>query len=491
MDLSPGAPRRDLISRKKPGASPPFAIHRASLTSCRMRRNYLCHHGNFIRRPTNRNTPRVIPTAWTQKILEGGISMGKRMAMIGVVAAVTACSGYLAVSTADNERGSHERSRNIQVGPRPYFLVDDMDPGPLKTALQKCSDQTLRKTDFSIGHRGAALQFPEHTKESYEAAARMGAGILECDVTFTKDKQLVCRHAQNDLHTTTNILETPLAAKCTKGFTPATFNPDGSLNAPASAECRTSDITLAEFKTLTGKMDAFNPRATTGAEFLGGTANFRTDLYASRGTLLTHAESIQLFKKLGVKMTPELKFPTVAMPFEGFTQEQYAQKMIDEYKAARVSPNDVWPQSFNQPDVLYWIKKEPAFGKQAVYLDDAQVPADLPSASELKSYAKQGIQIVAPPLWALVTLQGNRIVPSQYSVNAKAAGLDIITWTLERSGTLTDGGGFYYQTIAPVINKSGDTYELLDVIARQVGVLGVFSDWPATVTYYANCMKLK
>ncbi len=34
----------------------------------------------------------------------------------------------------------------------------------------------------------------------------MGAGIVECDVTFTKDHQLVCRHAQNDLHTTTNIL---------------------------------------------------------------------------------------------------------------------------------------------------------------------------------------------------------------------------------------------------------------------------------------------
>ena len=83
--------------------------------------------------------------------------------------------------------------------------------------------------------------FPEHTKESYEAAARMGAGIVECDVTFTKDKALVCRHAQNDLHTTTNILATPLAAKCTKGFTPH----DPVANTPASAECRTSDITLA------------------------------------------------------------------------------------------------------------------------------------------------------------------------------------------------------------------------------------------------------
>ena len=242
--------------------------------------------------------------------------------------------------------------------------------------LQQCSEKPLVKTDFSIGHRGAALQFPEHTKESYTVAARMGAGIVECDVTFTQDKQLVCRHAQNDLHTTTNILETSLAQKCTKGFTPAEFNPDGSLKTPASAECRTSDITLAEFKTLKGKMDAFNPSATTVAEFMGGTPNFRTDLYAYNGTLLSHAESIELFKELGVKMTPELKSPSVPMPFEGFTQEQYAQQMIDEYKAAGVSPKDVWAQSFDLKDVLYWIKNEPAFGKQAVYLDDANVRAN-------------------------------------------------------------------------------------------------------------------
>jgi glycerophosphoryl diester phosphodiesterase len=32
----------------------------------------------------------------------------------------------------------------------------------------------------------------------------------------------------------------------------------------------------------------------------------------------------------------------------------------------------VWPQSFDMRDVLYWFAKEPAFGKQAVYLDDAE-----------------------------------------------------------------------------------------------------------------------
>lgn len=398
----------------------------------------------------------------------------------------------------DDDAGRHdnnEKSNGVQLGPRPFFLVNDMADGALKRKLQACAKGPFKRTDFSIGHRGACMQFPEHTRESYEAAARMGAGIVECDVTFTKDKELVCRHAQNDLHTTTNILVTPLASKCTKPFTPATFDQDGKVVTPASAECRASDITLAEFKTLKGKMDAYNPRAKTTAEYLGGTANWRTDLYSgpTSGTLVTHKESIDLFQKLGVKMTPELKSPSVAMPFDGFTQQAYAQKMIDEYKAAGVSPRKVWPQSFNKADVLYWIAQEPEFGKQAVYLDDAETVADLPDNAELLQYKGEGIHIVAPPLFALLAVDGSgNIVPSDYARNAKAAGLDLITWTLERSGILADGNnGFYYQTFDSAIRREGDMMTVLDVLARDVGILGIFSDWPATVTYYANCMGLK
>ncbi len=412
------------------------------------------------------------------------------VAVLGVAVVLCAFSGHPWPAAADDNLD--RPPRNIQVGPRPYYLVDDMDPSPLKTALERCSDKAIRKTDFSIGHRGAPLQFPEHTKESYQAAARMGAGIVECDVTFTKDRQLVCRHSQCDLHTTTNILATPLAAKCSAPFTPAVLDADGNLVTPATAQCCTSDITLAEFKTLKGKMDAFNPAAPTVEEFLQGTPSWRTDLYSYNGTLLSHAESIELFKSLDVRMTPELKAPSVPMPFQGtYTQQQYAQQMIDEYKAAGVLPRYVWPQSFSLPDVLYWINHEPAFGKQAVFLDDAEVPADLPTLAELRSYHAQGVKIVAPPMWALLALEGTQIVPSQYAKNARAAGLDIITWTIERSGLLTDGGGFYYQTVTPVISHPGDMLEVLDVLARDVRILGIFSDWPGTVTYYANCMGLK
>jgi glycerophosphoryl diester phosphodiesterase len=379
---------------------------------------------------------------------------------------------------------------NIQVGPRPYFLVAEMADSPLKARLQSCANGPFRKTDFSIGHRGAAMMFPEHTQESYEAAARMGAGIVECDVTFTKDKQLVCRHAQNDLHTTTNILATPLAAKCTKPFTPF----DAEKNSPASAECRTSDITLAEFKTLRGKMDAFNPKASTAQEFMDGTAKWRTDLYSgpTSGTLMTHQESIALFRKLGVKMTPELKSASVAMPFEGFSQAQYAQKMVDEYKAAHVPASQVFAQSFDKNDVLYWIKNDPDFGKQAVFLDDAEKVVDLPSLEELQGYKQDGIQIVAPPIFALLDVKDGQLAASAYARNAKQAGLGIIAWSLERSGLLAAGkGGWYYQTVNPALQRESDMLLAVDVLAKDVGVMGIFSDWPATVTYYASCMGLK
>jgi glycerophosphoryl diester phosphodiesterase len=389
------------------------------------------------------------------------------------------------------------RSAPVQLGPRPYFLVEEMSDGALKRELQACARNTrnFRASVFSIGHRGAPLQFPEHTVESYVAAARMGAGVLECDVTFTRDKELVCRHAQNDLHTTTNILATPLAAKCTRAFTPAVLGPNGELVTPANAECRTSDITLAEFRTLRGKMDAFNPRARTVTEYLAGTANWRTDLYSgpSSGTLMTHKESIELFKRLGVQMTPELKAPSVTMPFEGFSQDDYARKMIEEYEQARVSPREVWPQSFNQNDVLYWVRNKPEFGRQAVYLDDAATPADLPTATQLAEYRRQGIRIVAPPTFALLAVDAqNRIVPSQYARDALVADLDLITWTLERSGVLADGNnGFYFQTIDSAIRRDGDVFQVINVLAEDIGVLGIFTDWPATVTFYANCMGLR
>lgn len=295
-------------------------------------------------------------------------------------------------------------SQELQYGVRPQYLISLMADSELKTKLLSCAKNTPRQSRFSIAHRGAPLQFPEHTVESNIAAATMGAGIFECDVTFTRDKQLVCRHAQNDLHTTTNILLTPLAKNCHKPFTPA----QGEI--PAISECRTSDITFEQFKSLKGKMDGVNRNAKDIKTYLAGTPYWRTDLYSSMGgTLLSHKDSIALFKKYGGKFTPELKEAVVPMPYLGFTQEQYAQALINDYKEVGISPSDVFPQSFNLQDVVYWIKNEPEFGKQAIYLDgrytissfNPAAPNNLkPTMDEL--YA-MGVRYIAPPIWVCNT----------------------------------------------------------------------------------------
>lgn len=319
----------------------------------------------------------------------------------------------------------------------------------------------------------------------------MGSGVLECDVAFTKDRQLVCRHAQCDLHTTTNIVAIPeLNAKCTQPFQPAGNGTD------ASAKCCTSDFTVEEFKTLCAKMDSFNASATTPEDFLGGGPDWRTELYATCGEVLTHHEHIALIEGLGLKFTPELKTPEVEMPFEGdYTQEMYAQQMVDDYKQAGIDPSRVWIQSFLYDDVLYWLEAEPEFAKQAVWLDETgETPETFETAIEnLDKVKEDGVQIVAPPINYLLTAENGKIVPSRYATRCNELGLEIIAWSLDRSGPLADveeNEDYYYNTFAEAVNKDGDLYVVVDVLAREIGISKLFTDWSATVTYYANCFEI-
>jgi len=425
----------------------------------------------------------------------------KSINTLTVAVALLATAPVLA--TADDSDGDLDKNYNngknssIQLGPRPFYLVDGMDEGRLKDRLTQCKSGPFYRTDFSIGHRGAALQFPEHSDAAYMAGARMGAGIVECDVTFTKDGELVCRHSECDLHTTTNIVATPLNAKCTTPWSGPNSSP----------QCCTSDLTLDEFESLEAKMDASNPSAATAQGYLGGTASWRTDLYTGRAHVVTFKESIALNQANGVKHTPELKSAThqdrIDAIFGG--QEQYAQQFADTMKNAGVKPQDTWPQSFNLEDIFYWIDHT-QYGKQAAYLldydttkDDViiQSPYDAMDRTEfLKMLKKRGVKVIAPSMPALlrVTSSGD-IVPSPFAKDLKRMGFDIIAWTFERAD-LRQGAskaGYYYDfdPTGVAIKKDSDMYKALDVLAKDVKILGIFSDWPATVTYYANCMGLK
>lgn len=409
--------------------------------------------------------------------LAGGLLASSLLAALSAAASETSLRDAVQPITA------------VELGPRPFWLAEALPDGELRDSLQRCNTENIRPHPFSIGHRGAPLQFPEHTRESYLAAARMGAGILECDVSFTRDKELVCRHSQCDLHTTTNILETDLAARCS-------IPPDRNSKTPyANVRCCTSDLTLAEFRTLVGKMDAGNPDARTLEEYLDATASWRTDGYASRGTLMTHAESIALFDKLGVGMTPELKQDLGAGEAIGFSRQEQADKLLQEYRDANIDPSRVWPQTFHFDDIQHWVRSAPDFADQLVMLDgryttrgfDPMSPASW--RPSMQTLVDAGVQWLAPPLWVLLTTEDGAMAPSAYASAAKEAGLELITWTLERSGPLNqrNRGGWYYQSVAPLIRDDSDVFKVLDVLARNVGVAGVFSDWPATTSYYAHC----
>lgn len=71
--------------------------------------------------------------------------------------------------------GQHEINYRVDVGPRPFYIINNMTDGALKETLTACEDTKLKITDFTIGHRGGGtLQFPEETVQSTMAGARMG-----------------------------------------------------------------------------------------------------------------------------------------------------------------------------------------------------------------------------------------------------------------------------------------------------------------------------
>ena len=298
--------------------------------------------------------------------------------------------------------------------------------------------------------------------------------------------------------TQTDILARPeLAAKCSEPFTP--YDPE--TGEEASALCCTSDITLAEFKSLCGLMEASVYDATNVSEYqgrIGSTPDWRTQLYAYEcAEVMSLKEQIELVDSLGLDFTAEAKTPEIDMPFQGdYTQEDFAQQIVDTYTELGIAPERVWLQSFLPDDIFFWLEYDPAFGAQAVYLDER---ADLTedgyetAVASLQDLADRGVQIIAPSIWQLVAPDNatGTIIPSSYATTAQEVGLEIITWSFERSGPLYNGGGYYYTGINNLINNDGDQLTVIDVVAQQVGVTHIFSDWAATVTYYANCFGLE
>jgi len=249
-----------------------------------------------------------------------------------------------------------------------------------------------------------------------------------------------------------------------------------------------------------------------------GTPAFRTDLYASCAAVVSHRESIRLIDSLGRDFAPELKsysppLPPAAPPGgtpaaagRPLTLDEARAKMLHEYAEMGIEPARVIAQSFHLEDVLYWRTNFPHF--PTAFLDDGSALA--PSATGSHELARQfaalkaqGIHTLASPIWKLLDrpaaiagapspAPAPAFVASAYAREARAAGLRLLAWTLERPGPIissstTATSSSSSSSSSPVpsadvpaavarneaynlssVTREGDVMEVLHALATQV-----------------------
>ncbi len=67
------------------------------------------------------------------------------------------------------------------------------------------ADEVLAGHPFVVAHRGASVDWPEHTLAAYDLALSQGADGVECDVRLSSDGHLVCVHDRRVDRTSTGV----------------------------------------------------------------------------------------------------------------------------------------------------------------------------------------------------------------------------------------------------------------------------------------------
>jgi len=254
----------------------------------------------------------------------------------------------------------------VQFGPRAWYLADtllrdnytsfdnvteaaqasrraNLTKLASQVSFDTCKPPFVRSFE-AMSARGASMQIPEHTRESYHAAVRMGAGSLGCEATFLSDKKtLVCRTSDCDLAYTTNILTTSFRSKACTQYTPG-----------VGIECCASKLSKTEFKSLCGTMRLFgDTNAPTEQAYVESLrVQYReTTVYQDGGCseVMTFEDYISLAKQANVSMVPQL----LDVDITGFGATLQAREFATQFSAA--DKPYVYPQSSNVQVVKEWL----------------------------------------------------------------------------------------------------------------------------------------
>ena len=85
--------------------------------------------------------------------------MHQHVVTLTLVALLTTSPGLVRAASdhgAEGREHAHEaRREGVQLGPRPFYLVDKLSESRLKRQLEHCADGPFSQTTFSIGTAGA------------------------------------------------------------------------------------------------------------------------------------------------------------------------------------------------------------------------------------------------------------------------------------------------------------------------------------------------
>ncbi|ORY39592.1 PLC-like phosphodiesterase [Rhizoclosmatium globosum] len=411
----------------------------------------------------------------------------------------------------------------------------------MRNAIATCENPLAFNLE-AIGHRGAALVAPEETIKSWQIGVDSGAGFIECDAAVTKDLQLTCRHSTCDLHFTTDILTRPeMVAKCSTPFTPA------SNGTAAKVNCCTYDFTMEEMSKLCSIMESgTNPKATTPDEYLVNSTPFRS-VGLAKGEchkMVSHKDYLKFAKSKNVNVIPELKDTTEKGTQDFLKSKNSSIEFLADLMASELreigftAPLDAnfrnakrgtigIMQTFDRRVARYWkTSKNKDLSVEYMWESDfnstltekdCDEPADCGTDDVVLGMMNLGVELISPAFNYYVTAENHRIVESKGSKNLKAlkakSGKNTYfgSWSLERSGCASHYGssnatfnaekglgaiggcGWYYNTVEgeATFGQHEDTLLMLDVLFKQVGLVGLFSDFPASVSMYSNCILNK
>jgi len=293
---------------------------------------------------------------------------------------------------------------------------------------------------------------------------------------------------------------------------------------------------------------SINASARTPEEYVLGPPGFRSDGIATTKChpLVTYKDYLSFVRSKGLNVIPELKDTGVPAVEKFLTEElrkdiywladQFATAILEAgYTGAKTE--DEWAripvavmQTFDHRIAKHWKTTEVSEDIQVEYMWITAPPLNAtvcPSPSDcgtepvLRELASLGVEFFGPPLQLLLSsvdpsssLSSHRLFASEtaqiYSnlikTHAKRnVGTNLFpsltSWSLERSGcpTLSHTAQIEPSRIGPCGNYYGpvegqsvftevDIPLVIDVLFRDVGISGLFADFPASVSTYVNCV---